>query len=175
MEHIIDWHKSPNGVMLCTYERTIELMPEVQPILDELFDSDDLELNKNDYAIDVKIHMLMPGQFPCIPNWHRDFVPRDENLKKNSKKVTGEKMYMWLSGAPLTEYMDKEGNITKKEPQQWHSFTQSDIHKGTVCEEHTWRCFIRVIPKKFIHPSTVNINKTRIHTQVYLDAAKFKW
>ena len=175
MTHEIDWSKSTCGVMLCSFEETIKLMPEVEPILQELIDSGMLELPVEDYAVDVKIHMLMPKQYPCIPNWHRDFIPRDENLKRNVRGITGEKMYMWLSGGPLTEYKDKEGNNYFKPSQVWHSFTQNDVHRGTMADFHTWRCFIRVIPKKFIHPTTINVGKPRIHTQVYLDANKFNW
>lgn len=175
MKHNIDWSKSNCGVMLCSFEETIKLMPEVQPILDELLKSGELEFNESEYAVDVKVHMLMPNQFPCIPNWHRDFIPRDNDLKRSPKDITGEKMYMWLSGTPLTEYKDKDGNNYFKEEQVWHSFTQNDLHRGTMSSEHTWRCFIRVIPKKFIHPTTINVGKQRIHTQVYLDSNKFNW
>ena len=175
LTHDIDWSKSPNGVMLCSFKEAILFMPEIKPVLAELINSGILELPVQEYAVDVKIHMLMPKQFPCIPNWHRDFVPRDENLKRDFKAITGEKMYMWLSGAPLTEYKNKEAENHLKPAQQWHSFTQNDLHRGTLCNEHTWRCFIRVIPKKFIHPTTINIGKRRIHTQVYCDASKFNW
>lgn len=27
--------------------------------------------------IDTRVHMLMPGWFPCIPGWHHDDVPRN--------------------------------------------------------------------------------------------------
>lgn len=27
-------------------------------------------------AIDTRVHMLMPGWYPCIPGWHHDDVPR---------------------------------------------------------------------------------------------------
>lgn len=176
MEHIRDWSKSHNGVMLCSFEKTKELMPEVTPILEELENSGMLELPVEDYAVDVKIHMLMPKQFPCIPNWHRDFIPRNENNKRDfSQEITGEKMYMWLSGAPLTEYRTKDGETYFKPAQQWHTFTRHDIHRGTMSEEHTWRCFIRVIPKSFIHPTTINVGTLRRHTQVYLDSNKFNW
>jgi hypothetical protein len=181
MNHNIDWSKSTNGVMLCSFDKTIELMPEVKPILDELVKSGELEMRVAEYVVDVKIHMLMPKQYPCIPNWHRDFVPRNKDLERDFHAITGEKMYMWLSGSPLTEYLnvvnysDGQNKKELKAPQQWHSFTQNDLHRGTVSEEHTWRCFIRVIPKKFIHPSTINVDMPRIHTQVYLDANKFNW
>ena len=175
MEHIIDWSKSTNGIMVCSFSEAINLMPEVKPILEELKNSNMLELPINDYVVDVKIHMLMPKQFPCIPNWHRDFVPRDKNLKRDFKAITGEKMFMWLSGSPLTEYKDKEGNDYFKGAQKWHSFDQNDLHRGTMSDEHTWRCFIRVVPRKFIHQTTINTGQKRIHTQVYLNASNFNW
>lgn len=177
MKHEVDWSKSHNGVMLCSFEETYKLMPEVKPILGELIDSGMLEFSVEEYAVDVKIHMLMPNQWPCIPNWHRDFIPRDKNGKKNNRGITGEKMYMWISGKPCTEYKDREnpGISYFKEPQKWHSFTQHDFHRGTMSEEHTWRCFIRVIPKKFIHPSTINVGTKRDHIQVYLDVNRFTW
>jgi hypothetical protein len=168
-----DWSKSHCGVMLCSMGQTIELMPEVQPMLDELIPH--LELPVEDYVVDVKVHMLMPNEYPCIPNWHRDFVPRDEALNKIPKDISGEKMYIWVSGEPKTEW--------KKPPKKldcsnfdWIEFTQRDVHRGVVSKQHTWRCFIRVIPKKFIHPSTINVGQLRRHSQVYIETPdKFSW
>jgi hypothetical protein len=178
MKHEIDWSKSHNGVMLCSFDKTKELMPEVSPILDELLDSGMLELNPNDYVVDVKVHMLMPKMYPCIPNWHRDFVPRDNDLKRYPKLISGEKMYIWVSGSPSTEFRRKDGSKYKHCSQKWYSFTQNDVHRGTQSNEHTWRCFIRVIPKKFIHPTTINVGKKRQHIQVYMPQEiinKYNW
>lgn len=161
--------------MLCTFPETVRLMPEVKPILDELLNSGTLEHDEDYYRVDVKIHMLMPEQYPCIPNWHRDFVPRDETLNKSLEGLSDDKMYMWISSAPLTEYLDEEHKKYFKESQKWSSFTQHDLHRGTKCEEHIWRCFIRVIPKHFIHSTTINVGELRRHTQVYLDSKKFTW
>lgn len=30
----------------------------------------------HDLVIDSRVHMLMPGWYPCIPGWHHDSVPR---------------------------------------------------------------------------------------------------
>jgi len=171
---MIDWKKCHNGLMLCTFEQAVKLMPEVAPILDQL--KPHLEFNEDQYLVDVKVHMLMPNQYPCIPNWHRDFMPRDDKGNRIKDKPSKLKMYMWISGAPLTEYKDKlTGKIFTKSAQQWHSFTQEDLHRGTKSKEHTWRCFIRVIPKQFVHKTTTNIGQIRRHSQVYLDAEKFHW
>lgn len=169
----MDWSKSHNGLMLCSFEQTKEYMPEVLPIIEELIPY--LEHNINDYLIDVKVHMLMPGEYPCIPNWHADFVPRDENLKKQHSKITSDKMYLWTSGAPKTEF--KNGKvIIKTENYNWIEFDQRSIHRGTKSEEHTWRCFIRLIPKWFVHNHTINVGTIRRHSQVYIDDPNnFRW
>lgn len=168
----IDWSKSHCGVMLCTFDHTIELMPEVAPLLEDLVPHMECETDK--YLVDVKVHMLMPGEWPCIPNWHRDFVPRDEDKKRLLHLVSGEEMYIWVSGEPYTEFA-KPDDIKSVGDIGWKVFTQDDVHRGVESKIHTWRCFIRVIPKKFVHPSTLNVGTLRRHSQVYLDAAKFKW
>lgn len=35
--------------------------------------------------------MLMPDQFPAIPNFHYDFMPRDEEGNRCEGKVSGMK------------------------------------------------------------------------------------
>lgn len=169
----IDWSESHNGVMLCSIKETYELMPEVKPVIDELIPF--LEHAPEEYVVDVKVHMLMPGEYPCIPNWHQDFVPRDENLKKKPKEITNDKMYLWVSGAPYTEFKKVVRKIKTKNF-TWTEFTQRDVHRGQKSGIHTWRCFIRLIPKWFIHPTTINIGQVRRHSQVYIDdPGKFKW
>lgn len=46
--------------------------------------------------IDVKVHMLMSGWYPCIPGWHYDFITRDKNrgILPNSKQ--DEKIIHWM-------------------------------------------------------------------------------
>lgn len=169
----MDWSKSHNGIMLCSFEQTKTLMPEVLPVIEELIPY--LELNIDDYVIDVKVHMLMPDEYPCIPNWHRDFVPRDENKNQLPKLISGEKMYLWVSGAPYTEFKKDPVKI-KTQNFTWIEFTQNDLHRGVKSEIHTWRCFIRLIPRKFIHPNTLNVGTIRRHSQVYIeDPNQFRW
>ncbi len=170
---IIDWSKSHCGIMLCDYDLTSELMPEVLPIIDELIPY--LQYDRGRYLIDVKVHMLMPEQYPCIPNWHTDFVPRNCNLKKQPENITGDKMYLWVSGAPKTEFKNGYKKI-KTENYTWIEFDQYSVHRGTKSKIHTWRCFIRLIPKEFIHNTTINIGSVRRHSQVYIDdPAHFRW
>ena len=175
--HHVDWTKSHCGVMLMSIEDTIAEMPEVAPILNELVESGTLELPPEDYVVDVKVHMLMPRQFPCIPNWHCDFLPRDAEGNRVGEKIDRfYKMYEWISGAPYTEFQIPGTEATYfVEPQHWHSFDQRDIHRGTMSHDHQWRCFIRVIPEFFVHESTINRNTVRRHCQVYLDSTNFRW
>jgi len=174
MIHNIDWTKSHCGVMVCSFEKTIELMPEVEPVLKELYPILDLPLDE--YVVDIRVSMLMPKQYAAIPNWHRDFVPRDADLVQDNSGITGEKMYMWLSGTPSTEYLNKETKETYvKSTQMWHAFTQDDWHRAMPATEHCWRGFIRVVPSKFIHGHTTNLGTQRRHSQVYLDTKTFKW
>ncbi len=170
-----DWSKSHCGVMLCDVWRTIRLMPEVEPILAQLCPVKFKWWREK--LIDVKVHMLMPGQFPCIPNWHRDFLPRGADGQIDPDGAPSEEqMWMWMSGPPLPWYIvQKTGRIVAKPANKWHSFTQADVHRGTASEEHTWRCFIRVIPASFIHGTTTNVGTLRRHSQVYLDSEKFSW
>ena len=37
-------------------------------------------LMAKDLIIDSRVHMLMPGWFPCIPGYHHDDVPRASRL-----------------------------------------------------------------------------------------------
>ena len=174
MGKLTDWSKSHNGIFLCDFDKAIELMPEVENMLDEVKPM--LELDESEYLIDVKVHMLMPGQFPCIPNWHYDFNPRDDRGQRIKGRLSKLKMYMWISSSPLTEYKDRETHDVYTKPcQQWNTFTQEDLHRGTVSKEHVWRCFIRIIPKSFVHSTTINNGQIRRHTQVYLDSRKFRW
>lgn len=175
MKTEIDWSKSHNGVMLCTFRRTIELMPEVKEIIESLIPH--LQYHKLNYLIDVKVHMLMPGEWPCIPNWHCDFLPRDEN-RKHIKFVDDDLdlMYIWTSGEPHTEFKTHQGNITTENGETWTKINQRDLHRGLKSEIHTWRCFIRLIPSWFVHPGTKNMGQIRRHSQVYIDDPQlFGW
>jgi len=167
-----DWSKSHNGVMLCTIKDTMKFMPETVPMLKSLVPF--LEHDLDSYLVDVKVHMLMPDQYPCIPNWHRDFVPRGYDLKQDTSAITGDLMYIWISGAPFTEYKTTQGKVGNEH--KWTVINQNDFHRGVKSEIHTWRCFIRVIPKWFVHPTTINIGTLRRHSQIYIDKPeKFRW
>lgn len=140
-------------------------MPEVLPIIDACPGQDG-------YRYDVKVHMLMPGQWPCIPGWHCDFVPRDEDktLRPDLIDDDAPPMYLWVSGHPLTEFRDT-GLVPAG---AWVPFTQRDEHRGRKSEQHTWRLFIRAAHESIIPPHALEIAGLRRHCQVYTEP-DFDW
>lgn len=156
--------KLHNGLISCPLNKVRLLMPEVWPIVSSC------PLPHVSYVVDVKVHMLMPGQYPCIPNWHGDFIPRDGDGNLMPEYINDyDRMFLWLSGPPITEF--KDGREVK--PQEWVEFGQGDIHRGCVSDDFQWRLFIRLAPEWLVRndPSSY----LRRHTQVYLDAGNFTW
>ena len=153
------------GVYRAPFEAVIALMPD----LCNVFCSAPIQCF--DHVWDVKVHMLMPGQYPCIPNWHTDMVRRGDDGKKiPGSEQPDEKMFLWLSGQPFTEFSDGREIVAQK----WHPFTQMDKHRGTASAEHCWRMFIRTVPRSILDPADPKL-WVRRHSQVYLDADNFQW
>lgn len=158
--------KLHNGLIKCPLIEVSELMPEIKPILDTC------PLPHYNYYVDAKVHMLMPNQYPCIPNWHGDAIPRDAdgNLLPDECDLD-QKMFLWLSGPPLTIFQDGR----KVKPGEWVEFNQLDIHRGTISEDFQWRLFIRMMPHSLVVRPRSGKNCLRRHTQVYLDSKNFTW
>jgi hypothetical protein len=130
--------------------------------------------NPHRYTFDIKVHMLMPGQYPCIPNWHFDMVPRDGQNKVQLDKRKDTPMYLWLSNGPYTEFKADVG-VIQVPSKTWVEFTQFDEHRGVASTGHQWRMFVRAVPKEFRAPKHLTESASRRHAQVYLDASNFKW
>lgn len=158
----IDWSKQHCGVHQAPIEVVRELMPDLIPVLNSFPD------NPEHFTWDVKVHMLMPRQYPCIPNWHTDNVPRENGIQQFDKVQPELPMYLWVSGAPLTQF--KHGYVL---PKRWHRFTQLDEHRGTAAGEFGWRGFIRATHKGIQAPKASD--HLRRHCQVYLDAETYQW
>lgn len=94
-------HDMSCGLFRAPLSKASEIMPE----LSEIFESAPTE-NPEEWEVDVKIHMLMKDQYPCIPNWHCDNVPRVEgNTRYDLIKEDVPPMYLWLSTNPTTEFL----------------------------------------------------------------------
>lgn len=158
----IDWSKQHCGVHQAPIEKVIELMPDLLPVIETF--PDDAKL----FTWDIKVTMLMPNQYPCIPNWHTDNVPRVNGLQRFDLINSELPMWAWISGAPLTQF--KHGYL---QPKVWQRFTQLDEHRGTISRDFCWRGFIRATHQDIQKPKKENW--LRRHSQVYLDANTFQW
>lgn len=158
----IDWSKQCNGVHQSPYAVLLDLMPDLREILLTFPDNPEL------FTWDVKVHMLMPRQYPCIPNWHTDNVPRENGVQRFDKIKPELPMYLWISGAPLTQF--KHGYV---HPEKWHRFTQLDEHRGTASADFCWRGFIRATHVGI--QGAKHSDHLRRHTQVYLDSETYQW
>jgi hypothetical protein len=158
----IDWSKQHCGVHQAPFAELLKLMPDLKPILASFPDEPE------NFTWDVKVHMLMPRQYPCIPNWHTDNVPRENGVQRFDRVRPEYPMWMWLSGPPLTQF--KHGYVL---PRQWHRFTQLDEHRGTMASDFGWRCFIRATFQEIQMPKAGSWQ--RRHCQVYLDAETYQW
>jgi hypothetical protein len=138
---IIDWSQQHCGVRSAPYHEMLKLMPD----LDKAGIFNDFPDNVYDFSWDVKVHMLMPRQYPELP------------------------MYLWLSGGPLTQF--KHGFLT---PKRWHRFNQLDEHRGIAAQENCWRGFIRATHYE-IKPFKQRADYQRRHCQVYLDENGYQW
>lgn len=162
---MIKWDKQHCGVHQAEYSDLIFHMPDLEELLSG-FPED-----PEDFIWDVKVHMLMPSQYPCIPNWHYDNIPRVNNKQDFDLITPDSPMYLWISGEPLTEF--RVGGKIKA--QEWVRFTQKDEHRGTISEDFCWRGFIRATHKSIMPQQRKNVDVLRRHCQVYLDSNNFKW
>lgn len=162
----IDWTKQHCGVHRASWKQLQDSMPDVAHLIAKAFPE-----RVNDFTWDVKVHMLMPNQFPCIPNWHFDNIPRVNNAQDWNQVKTHLPMYLYISGAPLTEF--RETGIIPA--QQWVRFTQKDEHRGTMSKDFQWRGFIRATHKDILPANPAGTDVTRRHSQVYLDSNNFSW
>lgn len=100
------------GLFRATIAEAILYMPELLPLYETIpIPREELE----EWELDIKIHMLMPKQYPCIPNWHCDNVPRlpttgltDYRLAEVNVQASVKPMLLWVSGTPCTEFLSRE-------------------------------------------------------------------
>lgn len=175
------------GLHRATWEEAKELRPDLVPVLES--SGVDLSL----YDIDVKVHMLMKGQYPCIPNWHLDNVPRKDGTLQYDQ-IGDEEMLLWISEGPCTQFLKNEfevhgitnhgdmaeainrmddSNFQYIEPERWYSMRQDTPHRGTPAVKNGWRIFIRLTPRSIL-PARPVLSVTRVHSQVYLPC-DFHW
>lgn len=181
----------PCGLFRHPAHKVQEVMPLFGPLINSAPVAD-----LSQYEVDIKIHMLMAGQYPCIPNWHCDNVPRNAQGEVDYGLLgEDQEMLMWVSDGPETEFLAESqdcksfikthesvarhmrfGQFPTKhiKPNSWISMTQRTPHRGTMAQKAGWRVFVRLTPKT-IAPDRPVHSTIRRHCQVYLDANYFTW
>jgi hypothetical protein len=97
-------------------------------------------------VIDSRVHMLMPGWYPCIPGWHHDDVPRvrsDGQPEYEAPTDRAEHILMLVNAhlAP-TEFAIGEaefdvppiGNVIYED---WHKDVNKAIEHGLLTKQNT--------------------------------------
>lgn len=181
----------PCGLFRAPLDQAYRLMPEFA----ELYDSAPVE-RPDQWELDLKIHMLMKNQYPALPNWHCDNVPRDSSGKLDYDSIDDDnpRMLLWISGGPHTEFLSHSDRfedfsnhgemadvIREAKPHTvllpsntWVSMDQMTPHRAVAAREHTWRVFARLTHRS-IAPQRPVLSMMRRHCQVYLDPTTFSW
>lgn len=159
----------------------------------------------NDFSFDSRVHMLMPGWFPCIPGWHHDDVPRSrgdgqpnyESPEYHAKHIlalingdicptefaVGESGYPHTSGTvyrdwhPLVEE-DIRDNVLKRvvvPSNRLIHFDANSWHQGTQAVKGGWRWFGRLSWDAGYEQGRPHYNEIRRQVQVYLEFPMEGW
>lgn len=102
------------------FRSPLHLAASLMPNMAELLETAPIPRDERDqWEVDIKVHMLMKGQFPCIPNWHCDNVPRpagdtrydligSTDGQRDFTANPGPPMFLWVSDSPTTEFLTRD-------------------------------------------------------------------
>ena len=150
--------------------------------------------------IDTRVHMLMPGWFPCIPGWHHDDVPRGADGQPDYTVFNPVRHWILLLNAAVapTEFLTTEVRLDRPAPGKtvygewhkdieaieplqkstqlarsgdWYEFDAGTFHRGTAAVRSGWRYFMRISRNS----TRVPTNEVRRQVQVYLPALTAGW
>lgn len=92
-------------------------------------------------VVDSRVHMLMPGWYPCIPGWHHDDVPRtlsDGQPNYGPGQVRSEHVMALVNG-DICPTLYALGRSRFSEPtvggvtyEQWHHEVQGKVWEGEL-------------------------------------------
>lgn len=161
---------------------------------------DRLPTDLGEPIIDSRVHMLMPGFYPCIPGWHHDDVPRERadgqpNYETPSYHAEHVMMLVNADVAP-TEfaigfvrlpdvpfgrrvYQVWDGMLNEHPGVTIHpvedrvlvKFDDQAFHRGVPAVKRGWRFFIRASFGTLRVPT----NEVRTQVQVYLPVVNQGW
>lgn len=89
----------------------------------------------DDAVFDSRVHMLMPGWYPCIPGWHHDDVPRGDDGQPDYNHHGDAEHVLGLVGADIAPTEFLHGNIflppywNGQEPlySEWHRIIEREV------------------------------------------------
>lgn len=156
---------------------------------------------RSDCVIDSRVHMLMPGWYPCIPGWHIDDFHRPDGDQPDYLHLPERMVHVLcvVGGCSRTEFLDRSvallppakgakvygdfhqqieaarlnGDVDARavRPGALVRFGGSDFHRGVPATENGWRWFIRATFGSSRKPG----NEIRKQVQVYLPAVNAGW
>lgn len=157
------------------------------PLTRKFLDLLDLVEPTGGCVIDTRSHMLMPGQYPCIPGWHLDSIPRKHGQPDITTNRPLCRHYLCVVGiSAMTEFLDTAFDPGKYDPQNVYASCNEQLnrmeiistrvksglvyrfgdrawHQGTPATERCWRWFVRASFGDGRSPR----NEIRTQTQVY--------
>lgn len=163
---------------------------------DEFRDADDL-------IIDSRVHMLMPGWYPCIPGYHHDDVPRereDGQPNYHNPSYKAKHCMMLINGgiAPTKFALGKatfsDIPLGEKYYKEWHKDVEmlirsrwlkeydAESNKLIYFDWQTWHKGVQAVKGgwRFFIRATINtgrkpVNEVRKQVQVYLENPMEGW
>lgn len=153
-------------------------------------------------VIDSRVHMLMPGFYPCIPGWHHDDVPRtrSDGQPNYDAPISARHVMMLVNGeiAPtefaLGEFTLPEIPIGQRVYEQWHPLVEKRLEAQPIRRwpapsglliEFDWRTLHRGTAAvsngwRFFIRASINTkrqptNEVRRQVQVYLPTLNQGW
>lgn len=97
----------------------------------------------SDLVIDSRVHMLMPGWYPCIPGWHHDDVPRtrtDGQPNYDDNQRSEHAIFLVNSGIAPTEFALGDADF-KDVPlgdtvyAQWHKEVEEQLQTANLTKK----------------------------------------
>ena len=159
----------------------------------------------SELVIDSRVHMLMPGWFPCIPGWHLDDVPRPIDKVGQANEVESasgsEHILAIIGDCSRTEFALGECKLEEPESGkivfgEWHKdleeilirkdspLTRLSIEEGKLYQ-FDWQTWHRGTPatkpgwRWFIRVTRNThrevLNEVRTQTQVYIPMEGVCW
>lgn len=158
-----------------------------------------LELLKQEIApkifaflrIDTRVHMLMPGWYPCIPGWHCDFMRVSDSGAQvpDAKRDAEVQHYQLVTGGPEPEFIvDRNLHVEVDGDVRWRKvdaamgaafgtpieanriiyFDGNELHRGRPWrgEPGHWRYFFRA---SYFPEGCAYADKVRRQSQIYCD------